>query len=107
MRNLEAVEALGVGAGDYRQDGDLAAYTPEALTRRQRLRHDADVLRLMGAFFDALSETFEKVEKHAGKFTVFLNKGKHEAEIYLGQIEVDSTDFWTNRVLSSSSRSRA
>ncbi|KAH8095019.1 hypothetical protein JL720_2288 [Aureococcus anophagefferens] len=80
VRNLEAVEALGVGAGDYRQDGDLAAYTPEALTRRQRLRHDADVLRLMGAFFDALSETFEKVEKHAGKFTVFLNKGKHEAE---------------------------
>ncbi|KAH8060101.1 hypothetical protein JL722_5058 [Aureococcus anophagefferens] len=80
VRNLEAVEALGVGAGDYRQDGDLAAYTPEALTRRQRLRHDADVLRLMGAFFDALSETFEKVAPSAGKFTVFLNKGKHEAE---------------------------
>lgn len=80
VRNLEAVEASGVGAGDYRQDGDLAAYTPEALTRRQRLRHDADVLRLMGAFFDALSETFEKVAPSAGKFTVFLNKGKHEAE---------------------------
>jgi len=80
VRNLEAVEALGVGAGDYRQDGDLAAYTPEALTQRQRLRHDADVLRLMGAFFDALSETFEKVAPSAGKFTLFLNKGKHEAE---------------------------
>jgi len=30
---------------------------------------------------------------------------KNFKRLYLGQIEVDSADFWTNRLLSSSSRS--
>ena len=32
---------------------------------------------------------------------------KYFKPLYLGQIEVDSADFWTNRLLSSSSRSTA